>query len=76
MTLRVTLNGEPRELPDGATVADAVAAAGAPSDGRGVAAAVDGEVVPRGSWTTRVLVAERPRRGPAGGSGRMSRCPR
>lgn len=58
MTLRVTLNGEAHELPDGATVADAVAAVGAPSDGRGVAAAVDGEVVPRGSWTTRALVAD------------------
>ena len=27
-------------------------AAGAPDDGRGVAVAVDGEVVPRGAWTT------------------------
>ncbi len=58
MTVIVTLNGESRELPDGATVADAVAAVGAPSDGRGVAAAVDGEVVPRGAWTARPLVAD------------------
>jgi sulfur carrier protein len=54
--LAVTLNGEPRELPDGATVADAVAAAGAPPDGRGVAVAVEGEVVPRGRWDAEPLV--------------------
>ncbi|MEX1141263.1 MAG: sulfur carrier protein ThiS [Thermoleophilaceae bacterium] len=54
----VTLNGEARELPDGATVADAVRAAGAPEDGRGVAAAVDGEVVPRGRWQARELAGD------------------
>jgi sulfur carrier protein len=58
MTLTVTLNGEPRELPDGATVADAVRAVGAPEDGRGVAAAVGGEVVPRGAWDSHALAAE------------------
>jgi sulfur carrier protein len=58
MTLSVTLNGELHELPDGATVADAVEAVGAPSDGRGVAAAVDGEVVPRSIWTSRALTAD------------------
>jgi sulfur carrier protein len=51
----VILNGETRELPDGATVADAVKAAGAPEGGHGVAAAVDGEVVPRGRWARRAL---------------------
>jgi len=44
----VVLNGESRELEGPATVADAVRAAGAPS--RGVAVAVDGEVVARGAW--------------------------
>jgi sulfur carrier protein len=58
VTLEVTLNGKLRELPDGATVADAVEAVGAPADGRGVAAAVDGEVVPRGSWASHALSAE------------------
>jgi sulfur carrier protein len=58
MTLAVTLNGERRELADGATVADAVAATGAPSDGRGVAAAVDGEVIPRGAWASHALAAD------------------
>ena len=46
--MRVILNGEPRELNDGATVDAAVEVAGAPE--RGVAVAVDGEVVPRGQW--------------------------
>ncbi len=51
----VTLNGERRELGERATVEAAVRAAGAP-DGRGVAVALDGEVVPRGEWaTTEVL---------------------
>ncbi len=56
--LLVTLNGEPRELPDGATVADAVRAVGAPEDGRGVAAAVDGEVVPRSAWNAHALAPD------------------
>lgn len=49
---RVLVNGEPRELPAGATVEDAVRAAGALDGGRGVAVALDGEVVPRGEWAT------------------------
>lgn len=54
----VQLNGERRELPDGATLADAVQATGVPAGGRGVAAAVDGEVVPRGAWDSHVLAAD------------------
>jgi sulfur carrier protein len=46
--ISVELNGEAQDLPDEATVADAVTAAGAPE--RGVAVAVDGEVVPRAAW--------------------------
>jgi sulfur carrier protein len=49
----VTLNGEARELPEGATVETAVRELGQPD--RGVAVAVDGEVVPRSDWaSTRV----------------------
>ena len=48
--MNVVLNGEDRELRDGATVTDAVEASGAPPEGRGVAVAVDGTVVPRGEW--------------------------
>ena len=50
----ITINGEPRELGEGATVEAAVRAAGAP-DGRGVAVALDGEVVPRGEWETTAV---------------------
>jgi sulfur carrier protein len=47
----VTINGERRELDERATVEAAVRAAGAP-DARGVAVALDGEVVPRGEWAS------------------------
>ena len=53
--MRIVLNGEPRELRDRATVADAVDASGAPESRAGVAVAVDGEVVPRSSWADRAL---------------------
>jgi sulfur carrier protein len=53
--VNVVLNGEPRELPHGATLNDAIAATGAPDDRRGVAVALDGEVVPRRQWDTTVL---------------------
>ena len=79
--MRVRLNGELRELPEGATVADAVALArggrgragsvvpggvppdaaragtdgAASGDARGIAVAVDGEVVPRGEWERTAL---------------------
>jgi sulfur carrier protein len=52
--MNVTLNGEPRALREGATVAEAVEASGAESR-RGVAVAVDGEVVPRGRWDNQSL---------------------
>ncbi len=48
--MRVVLNGAPRELPDGATVAEVVEAAGVPAGRRGIAVALDGEVVPRSAW--------------------------
>jgi sulfur carrier protein len=46
----VTLNGEARRLPDPPTVRTAVREAGVAEEGRGVAVAVDGEVVPRRQW--------------------------
>jgi sulfur carrier protein len=51
----VVLNGERHELGDDARVRDAVAAAGAPAEGRGVAVALDGEVVPRMRWDAVAL---------------------
>ena len=55
--IALVLNGEAAELDDGATAADAVAASGAPEPFRGVAVAVDGEVVPRGEWDATHLHA-------------------
>ncbi|MBA2630264.1 MAG: sulfur carrier protein ThiS, partial [Thermoleophilaceae bacterium] len=51
----VSINGERRELPAGATVEHAVAESGAQTGGRGVAVAVDGEVVPHGEWATTAV---------------------
>jgi sulfur carrier protein len=51
----VEINGERAELPDDASVAQAVAAAGAGGERRGVAVAVEGEVVPRGEWDATSL---------------------
>jgi sulfur carrier protein len=53
--ISVQLNGEWHDLADPATVADAVALLGVPLDARGVAVAVDAEVVPRGAWPERAL---------------------
>jgi sulfur carrier protein len=52
MGVRLTVNGEPREVPDGATVDALVASVTGQAIGQagGIAAAVNGEVVPRG-WT-------------------------
>jgi sulfur carrier protein len=48
--VRVFLNGEDAVLADGATVESALAALDLPGAPRGVAVAVDAEVVPRGEW--------------------------
>jgi sulfur carrier protein len=48
--MTVWLNGEQRDLPAGATLAEAVAASGAEPTRPGIAAALDGEVVPRDRW--------------------------
>jgi sulfur carrier protein len=45
--MKLTVNGEPRELDDATTLARLLE----DQPGRGVAAAVDGEVVPRAEWT-------------------------
>jgi sulfur carrier protein len=58
--VNLLLNGQQRELPDGATVADAVTASGIPALARGVAVAVDREVVPRSLWDdTRLADGQR-----------------
>jgi len=53
--VRIELNGEAHELPLGATLADAAREAGAGEGGRGVAVALDGEVVPHGEWASTPL---------------------
>jgi sulfur carrier protein len=51
----VTVNGERRELPAGATVESVVELFGSAPGGRGIAVAVSGEVVPRGVWAVTEL---------------------
>ncbi len=51
----VSVNGGRVELPEGANVSAAVDAAGAAGRTRGLAVAVDGEVVRRGKWEELVL---------------------
>ena len=53
--MRVLVNGSETELADGATVAAALHALELPAAGRGVAVAVDAEVVPRGQWAAHEL---------------------
>ena len=53
--MTVSVNGEPRELARGTTVAELVSSFPDAPEGRGVAVAVDGEVVPRGSWGAAAL---------------------
>ena len=55
MAMCVTVNGEDTELPAGASVADLVASLGI--EPRGIAVAVDGEVVTRRPWGERPLAA-------------------
>jgi sulfur carrier protein len=53
--MMIVLNGEPREAPTGTTLAELIAAAGIEPERRGIAVAVDGEVVPRSAWETALL---------------------
>jgi sulfur carrier protein len=51
--MTVTVNGEPRDLPPGTSVAQLLDQVGdVPAGRRGVAVAVDAEVVPRAEWET------------------------
>ncbi len=53
MSVQVTVNGQPREVPAGTTVEHLVATVTELT--AGVAAAVNGEVVPRRSWAAALL---------------------
>lgn len=54
--MNVWINGERRELADGATVTDALDVLGVPRTG--VAVAVDGAVVPRAAWPDQALAED------------------
>ncbi len=51
----IVLNGESSDVGAGATVAAVLSRLGLDADARGVAVAVDGEVVPRAAWESFVL---------------------
>jgi sulfur carrier protein len=53
--MNVTVNGRPREVGAGATVASVVEMLDVSPGARGVAVAVDGEVVSRGRWAETEL---------------------
>ncbi|MFI9010344.1 sulfur carrier protein ThiS [Actinosynnema sp. NPDC053489] len=53
--MKAKVNGVERDLADGATVATVLALLDAPP--RGVAVALDGEVVPRAAWGTTPVPA-------------------
>jgi thiazole synthase len=53
--VRIELNGEPLELDEGATLEVAVRESGVAGETRGVAVALDGEVVPRAEWGSTAL---------------------
>ena len=55
MNVTVTINGDRCELAAGATVASVIESFPGAPEGRGVAVAVEGEVVPRGAWTSTEL---------------------
>jgi sulfur carrier protein len=53
--MTIQLNGEPRAVAPGTTVRGLLDALDVPGGARGVAVAVDAEVVPRGEWETTTL---------------------
>jgi sulfur carrier protein len=55
VTVSITVNGHRRELPAGATVAKLVETMPGAPEGRGVAVALEGEVVPRTRWSSTAL---------------------
>ena len=54
----ITVNGTEAQLPVGARIADVLDALGVEPGRRGVAIAIDGEVVPRTQWDTTSLTAD------------------
>ena len=53
--MTVIVNGQPAQVQAGHTVAGLLADLGHPAGGPGIAVAVNGEVAPRGTWSTTTL---------------------
>ena len=53
--MRVLVNGSPQELDAGSTLDTVVSSLPDAPRGRGVAVALDGEVIPRGRWPSTQL---------------------
>lgn len=53
----MTVNGRPRPVREGTVVAEVVTELVGADAGRGIAVAVNGEVVPRASWATVVVTS-------------------
>jgi sulfur carrier protein len=53
----IRVNGREVWERDGATIAELLVDLGVEPDARGVAVAVDGEVIPRGDWATSAVAA-------------------
>ena len=53
--MEILLNGMAREVPENMTVAELVIELGGREDGRGVAVAIEAEVVPRSAWASTRL---------------------
>jgi thiazole synthase len=53
--MRITLNGEPAEIEEGASLERVVESAGADPAKRGIAAALGGEVVPKAEWSGTIV---------------------
>lgn len=53
--MRILLNGEARELDAGTTVEQIINRLELAPGARGIAVALDGEVVPRGAWAATAL---------------------
>lgn len=53
--MRIAVNGNDREVPSLATLADLLAHLGIPADRPGTAVARNGEVVPRARWSATAI---------------------
>jgi sulfur carrier protein len=53
----IVVNGDPKPLAGAETVAALLERLAVPATGRGVAVAIEGEVVPRSQWSERRLAA-------------------